>query len=102
MAALKKRLSWSVTENFTFPTVIDLSQWLQSHQQVQLFDKLFVRCDPIYLRQTSPLVILSVGAAVTSSLHTNIMERLVWLESVLRFIDARVRLSSPNPSLTHS
>jgi len=72
---------------------LTLLQWLQSQQQVELFDQLFVRCDPNYLRQTSPLVILSVGAAVTSSLATNVMERLTWLETVFHSIDTRVRCS---------
>jgi hypothetical protein len=59
---------------------------------VELFDNFFVRCDPSYLRQTSPLVILSVGAAVTSALETNVMERLAWLETVFYSIDTRVCL----------
>ncbi len=57
-----------------------------------MFDNFFVRCDPSYLRQTSPLVILSVGAAVTSALETNVMERLAWLETVFYSIDTRVCL----------
>ncbi|KAL6720206.1 hypothetical protein ACLMJK_002127 [Lecanora helva] len=63
--------------------------WLQSQQQVQLFDNLFVRCDPMYLRHISPLAILSVGVAVTNSLESNTMERLIWLETVFRLIDTR-------------
>ena len=65
-------------------------QWLQSNQQVALFDNLFIRCSPDYLENASPLVILSVGAAVTASLATNVMERLTWLEVVFRSIDPRV------------
>lgn len=63
--------------------------WLQSNQQVALFDNLFVRCNPGYLGQASPLVILSVGAAVTASLATNVMERLSWLETVFRSVNPR-------------
>lgn len=51
-----------------------------------LFDQLFARFNPNYLRQASALVILSVGAAVTASLDTNIMERLAWLDTVLKSI----------------
>ena len=65
-------------------------QWLQSGQQIALFDNLFVRYNPGYLGQASPLVILSVGAAVTTSLATNVMERLSWLETVFRSINPRV------------
>ncbi|CAF9928860.1 hypothetical protein IMSHALPRED_007763 [Imshaugia aleurites] len=63
--------------------------WLQSGQQVALFDNLFVRCNPGYLGQASPLVVLSVGAAVTASLATNVMERLSWLETVFRSVNPR-------------
>lgn len=65
-------------------------QWLQSAHQVELFDQFFVRCRPAYLQHLSPLVALSVGAAVTSTLETNIMERLTWLETVFATIDPRV------------
>ena len=69
------------------------NQWLQSGHQVELFDQFFVRCSPAYLQHLSPLVALSVGAAVTSTLETNIMERLTWLETVFATIDPRVSQS---------
>lgn len=43
----------------------------------------------------SPIVALSVGVAVTSSLRTNVAERLAWLEVVLQTIDLRVRADIP-------
>ena len=61
---------------------------------MELFDNFFVRCDPSYLQQTSPLVILSVAAAVTASLQTHVIARLIWLETVLRMIDTRVSIST--------
>ncbi|KAA6410073.1 MAG: hypothetical protein FRX48_06687 [Lasallia pustulata] len=64
-------------------------QWLQSGHQVELFDQFFVRCSPAYLQHLSPLVALSVGAAVTATLETNIMERLTWLENVFATIDPK-------------
>ena len=67
-------------------------QWLQSSQQADLFDNLFVRLNPSYLTGLSPIVELSVGVAVTSSLETNTMERLAWLEVVLHTVDLRVSL----------
>ncbi|KAI9873158.1 MAG: hypothetical protein M1830_000760 [Pleopsidium flavum] len=63
--------------------------WLQSTQQAELFDGFFVRCSPAYLQQLSPLIALSVGAAVTNSLETHVMERLHWLETVFATIDPR-------------
>ncbi|KAI9376644.1 hypothetical protein BJX61DRAFT_152619 [Aspergillus egyptiacus] len=64
-------------------------KWLQSDQQADLFDHLFVRLSPSYLNSLSPIVALSVGVAVTSSLQTNVMERLSWLDVVLQTVDLR-------------
>lgn len=66
-------------------------QWLQSRQQAELFDNLFVRRNPSYLTQLSPIVALSVGVAVTSSMQTNVADRLAWLDVVLGSVDLRVR-----------
>lgn len=62
-------------------------QWLQSPRQTQLFDNLFVRCNPAYIGSLTPLVALSVSAAVSSSLETNTAERLMWLDAVFASID---------------
>ena len=40
----------------------------------------------------SPIVALSVAAAVTSSLQTNVAQRLTWLETVFKFVNLRVRI----------
>ncbi|KAL1967307.1 hypothetical protein VTN77DRAFT_3353 [Rasamsonia byssochlamydoides] len=64
-------------------------KWLQSSQQADLFDNLFVRLNPAYLTGLSPIVALSVGVAVTTSLQTNVAERLTWLEVVLQTVDLR-------------
>jgi hypothetical protein len=62
-------------------------KWLQSSQQADLFDNLFVRLNPTYLNTLSPIVSLSVGVAVTSSLQTHVSERLAWLEVVLQTVN---------------
>ncbi|PYH89759.1 hypothetical protein BO71DRAFT_335960 [Aspergillus ellipticus CBS 707.79] len=62
-------------------------QWLQSSQQADLFDNLFVRMNASYLTTLSPIVALSVGVAVTSSWQTNAMQRLGWLEVVLQTVN---------------
>ncbi|KAH7046750.1 hypothetical protein B0J12DRAFT_711689 [Macrophomina phaseolina] len=63
--------------------------WLQSPRQTELFDNLFVRCNPAYIHNLTPLVALSVSAAVSSSLETNVPERLMWLDTVFGSIDPR-------------
>ncbi|KAB8223894.1 hypothetical protein BDV33DRAFT_166656 [Aspergillus novoparasiticus] len=73
-------------------------KWLQSNQQADLFDNLFISLDPAYLTGLSPIVALSVGVAVTSSLQTNVAERLKWLEVVLQTVnpmDADIREVAP-------
>ena len=66
-------------------------KWLQSGpQQDYIFNNFLVRCNPGFLQQLSPLVTISVGAAITGNLDVNIMERLAWLEAVLANIDPRV------------
>jgi hypothetical protein len=69
-------------------------QWLQSPRSSELFSTVFVRCDPSYLNQVSPLLALSTGAVVSESLDRNLPERLVWLDAVLRSVNPSVSLSN--------
>lgn len=64
-------------------------QWISSDRQADIFDKLFVRVNPSYLQHVSPLVALTVSAAITSSFETNAEQRLEWLSHVLNQIDVR-------------
>ncbi|KAL6707058.1 hypothetical protein ACN47E_004810 [Coniothyrium glycines] len=69
-------------------------QWLQSSRASELFDLVFIHCNPGYLNQVSPLLALSTGAVVSDSLDRNLPERLVWLDAVLRSVnpsDAEIR-----------
>ncbi|KAJ4378655.1 hypothetical protein N0V86_005525 [Didymella sp. IMI 355093] len=62
-------------------------QWLQSPRTDQLFDAIFVRCNPGYLRQVSPLLVLSTGAVVSEPLDRNLEQRLAWLDAVLQSVN---------------
>lgn len=64
-------------------------QWISSNRQAEIFDKLFIRVNPDYLQQVSPLVALTVSAAITSSFDTHVTERLDWLGRVLNRVDMR-------------
>lgn len=56
--------------------------------------------NPSYLNTLPPIVALSVGVAVTSSLQTNAVERLTWLEAVLQTVNLRVsKHRSPQSTL---
>ncbi|KXT18552.1 hypothetical protein AC579_2270 [Pseudocercospora musae] len=57
--------------------------------QAHIFDKLFVRVNPSYLQSLSPLVALTVSAAITSTFDTYINERLDWLELVLQQVNVQ-------------
>ena len=58
--------------------------------RLALFDEIFVSYGPNFLRSLSALVLLSVGAAVTVSFKTRILERLQWLHVVLQTVDPMV------------
>jgi WD40 repeat protein len=74
-------------------------QWLQSNRTSELFDTVFVRCNPAYLNRVSPLLALSTGAVVTEALEHNLTERLIWLDAVLKNVDPNVSPSFRDPSL---
>ena len=84
LAALNRMMNQGEFENATIT-------WLQSPRQTSLFDKFFVRFSPAYVQHLSPLVALSVSAAVSSSCETFLHERLTWLEVVLSTINTHVR-----------
>jgi hypothetical protein len=65
-------------------------QWLQSRRTTELFEEVFIRCNPGYLRQVSPLLALSTGAVVSADLERNTPERLVWLDAVLTSVNPNV------------
>jgi hypothetical protein len=73
-------------------------QWLQSPRSAALFDEVFVRYDPAYLNQVSPLLALSTGAVVSESLNRNLPERLVWLNAVFRSVNPAVSSLLPYPA----
>ena len=66
------------------------AKWLQSSQIALVFDSFLIRYSPAFLQGLTPLVALSVCAAVTTGLETNITERLNWLETILTSFDPRV------------
>lgn len=65
-------------------------QWLQSSRTTEIFDQVFVRCNPAYLRQVSPLLALSTGAVVSDALDRSLPERLVWLDAVVTTVNPNV------------
>lgn len=65
-------------------------KWIQSSQQADLFDHVFVNIRPDYLPRLSAMLMLSVGVAVTSSLQTNVAQRLNWINVILNNLNLAV------------
>ena len=66
-------------------------KWLQSSEPGRLFDDLFSRYTPDYLRtDVSPLVAFSIGVTVANSLTTKIKQRLDWIDVSFDLIDFKV------------
>ncbi|RMZ67063.1 wd40 yvtn repeat-like-containing domain [Pyrenophora seminiperda CCB06] len=68
--------------------------WLQSSRTHELYERVFIRCDPSYLSQVSPLIALSTGAVVSENLGRQLPERLRWLDAMFKSVnpsDAEVR-----------
>ncbi|KAI9882487.1 MAG: hypothetical protein M1823_005768 [Watsoniomyces obsoletus] len=61
-------------------------KWLQSPFQEDIFSRVLVRAGSFMVRNLTPLVLLSVAAAVASDLQSGntMMDRLTWLEACLR------------------
>jgi hypothetical protein len=70
-------------------------QWLQARSPTDVFDIVIRRCNPVYLADVSQLLNLSAGTVVSESLHSNTMDRLIWLEAVLKNLDPYVSLYQP-------
>ncbi|KAI9718852.1 MAG: hypothetical protein M1828_006541 [Chrysothrix sp. TS-e1954] len=63
-------------------------KWLQSSRQAELFDKLFAKYSPTYMRELSQMVVLSTVAAASTSFEDHLGQRLAYLEMAMSCIDA--------------
>lgn len=68
-------------------------KWLQSTQQIELFDNLFIHYTPEYLAtDVSPLIAFSIAVTIGSSLNTNTARRLEWIAAAFNAVDLQVSL----------
>jgi hypothetical protein len=70
-------------------------KWLQAPSPTEMFDTVIMKCNPAYLSHVSPLLNLSAGTVVSENLDRNTMDRLVWLDAVLKNLDPYVSFSAP-------
>ncbi|KAF2097108.1 hypothetical protein NA57DRAFT_41647 [Rhizodiscina lignyota] len=64
-----------------------VSSWVQSPRQVQLFEAVLCRYNPVYVRNLPGLVAMSAAAAVTQPWEPNMHQRLAWLDNILISLD---------------
>ncbi|KAF2672062.1 hypothetical protein BT63DRAFT_411374 [Microthyrium microscopicum] len=62
-------------------------QWLHSNRQGLIFDQIFLYLGPQSMENAGLLVILSITAAVSFTLATNLKDRLDWLDYALNVLD---------------
>lgn len=74
---------------WTYEALLTILQWLRSQFQGELFNALFFRVSPTVLNELPQIFVLSVAAAVTLDLNTNLPERLEWLKHVLSLLQPR-------------
>ncbi|PGH15505.1 hypothetical protein AJ80_05522 [Polytolypa hystricis UAMH7299] len=63
------------------------ASWMQSEQQAELFNQVFINYQPSYLASLAPIVALSVSVAISTSFDANVMVRLAWLHFILHNIN---------------
>lgn len=59
-------------------------QWLQTNREQEFFRKYFSKFNPEFIRDLSPLLLLSLGATITIETNDNLLrERVTWLEVIV-------------------
>jgi hypothetical protein len=59
-------------------------QWLQTQREQEFFKKYFCQYNPDFIRELSPLLLLSLGATVSIEFEDEfIHQRIAWMETIL-------------------
>ncbi|XMA10411.1 hypothetical protein WAI453_003202 [Rhynchosporium graminicola] len=70
-------------------------QWLQTQQEQKFFRRYFVKYNPDFVQDLSPLLLLSLGATISMELTDGLLpQRCTWLEAVILAFQALVSSSS--------
>lgn len=91
-----KRISISMNTGQYENAVI---QWLQTRREQELFINYFSKYSPDFIRELSPLLLLSLGATITVAFegdfnHELIIQRIAWLETILATFQAHITAGS--------
>ncbi|RKF65389.1 putative wd40 repeat-like protein [Erysiphe neolycopersici] len=91
-----KRISISMNTGQYENAVI---QWLQTRREQEFFVNYFSKYSPEFIRELSPLLLLSLGATITVAFegdfnHDLIIQRIAWLETILATFQANITAGS--------
>jgi len=66
-------------------------KWLQTKREQEFFTTYFVKFTPDFLRELTPLLLLSLGATVSVKLDDELMnQRIAWMEAILASFQTHV------------
>ena len=69
-------------------------RWLQTGHEQEVFENYFAAFNPEFVRNLSPLLLLSLGATITVDFEgKHLMERIAWLETILSAFQGHVTSS---------
>ncbi|POS85886.1 hypothetical protein EPUL_002515 [Erysiphe pulchra] len=91
-----KRISISMNSGQYENAVI---QWLQTRREQEFFINYFSKYSPEFIRELSPLLLLSLGATITVAFEGDlnndlIIQRIAWLETILATFQANITAGS--------
>jgi hypothetical protein len=81
-------------------------QWLQTQREQEFFRRYFSKWDPDFVRELTPLLLLSLGATISYEFEDDYIEpRMAWMEKILAAFQVHVNagtcVSTPDPVSEH-
>lgn len=94
--SMLKRISISMNAGQYENAVI---QWLQTRREQEFFVNYFSKYSPEFIRELSPLLLLSLGATITVAFEGDfnndlIIQRIAWLETILAAFQVNITAGS--------
>ena len=64
--------------------------WLQTKREQEFFRRYFIQYKPTFVQNLSPLLLLSLGASITSDFSDMLNDRLNWIETIVESVSSRI------------
>jgi hypothetical protein len=88
LASITKSMSEGQYENAVI-------QWLQTRREQEFFEKYFSKYSPDFIRDLSPLLLLSLGATISLDFDGDLLhQRIAWLETILSAFQGHINAGS--------